>query len=92
MNMEKETKPGIKETFIPLMHYGDLICSGLWEAKAFFIALASLTGWPFLQWWAGQLEHVKWNGFHFYDMIFPLFLFIGGHLLSFFHGKEIPWN
>lgn len=25
-----------------------------------------------------QLEHVKWEGFHFYDMIFPLFLFIAG--------------
>ena len=43
-----------------------------------FIALASLTGWAPLQWWAGQLEHVPWHGFHFYDMIFPLFLFIAG--------------
>lgn len=25
-----------------------------------------------------QLEHVAWAGFHFYDLIFPLFLFIAG--------------
>jgi predicted acyltransferase len=43
-----------------------------------FIALAKLTGWPFLEWWAGQLKHVEWHGFRFYDMIFPLFLFIAG--------------
>jgi predicted acyltransferase len=27
---------------------------------------------------ATQLEHVPWEGFHFYDLIFPLFLFIVG--------------
>lgn len=43
-----------------------------------FIALAKLTGWPVLEWWAVQLRHVPWHGFHFEDMIFPLFLFIAG--------------
>ena len=46
--------------------------------EGIFIALASLTGWPFLQWWSSQLHHVQWDGFRFYDMIFPLFLFIAG--------------
>lgn len=27
---------------------------------------------------ADQLEHVPWDGFHFYDLIFPLFVFIMG--------------
>jgi predicted acyltransferase len=27
---------------------------------------------------ADQLEHVAWQGFHFYDMIFPLFVFLMG--------------
>src|SRR6516165_5351119 len=27
---------------------------------------------------ATQLEHVKWEGFRFYDLIFPLFLFVVG--------------
>src|SRR6188768_2421774 len=32
---------------------------------------------------ADQLEHVDWAGFHFYDMIFPLFVFIMGVSLVF---------
>jgi len=43
-----------------------------------FIALANLTDWPIFQWWAKQLHHVPWHGFHFLDLIFPLFLFIAG--------------
>lgn len=27
---------------------------------------------------AEQTRHVKWDGFHFYDLIFPLFMFISG--------------
>jgi predicted acyltransferase len=46
--------------------------------EALFIALGAATGLPWLQWWAEQMEHVPWHGFHFYDMIFPLFLFIAG--------------
>ncbi len=30
-----------------------------------------------------QLEHVEWAGFHFYDLIFPLFVFIVGVSLVF---------
>jgi len=46
--------------------------------ESVFAGLATLTGWPVFEWWAGQLEHVSWHGFRFYDMIFPLFLFIAG--------------
>ncbi|HRT88669.1 MAG TPA: DUF5009 domain-containing protein [Bacteroidales bacterium] len=46
--------------------------------ESIFIGLATLTGWPLFKWCAEQLEHVQWHGFHFYDMIFPLFLFIAG--------------
>jgi predicted acyltransferase len=54
-----------------------------------FLGLASLTGWPLFQWWAEQLEHVPWHGFHFYDMIFPLFLFIAGISFPFSLAKRI---
>lgn len=30
-----------------------------------------------------QMEHVSWEGFHFEDLIFPLFLFIVGVVLPF---------
>ncbi|HAM09875.1 MAG TPA: DUF5009 domain-containing protein, partial [Bacteroidales bacterium] len=30
-----------------------------------------------------QMTHVTWNGFHFYDLIFPLFMFISGIAIPF---------
>lgn len=57
----------------------------LWIAggEYLIVTLAALTGWPFLQWAAGQMDHVEWEGFRFYDMIFPLFLFIAGVSMPF---------
>lgn len=43
-----------------------------------FITLFALTGTPFALKMAEQLDHPAWSGFHFYDLIFPLFLFIMG--------------
>ena len=31
-----------------------------------------------VQFLATQLEHVEWEGFRFYDLIFPLFVFMAG--------------
>jgi predicted acyltransferase len=31
---------------------------------------------------SSQLEHVRWEGFHFYDLIFPLFVFLSGVSLA----------
>ncbi len=43
------------------------------------VALANLTGWNWMEVLATQAHHhVEWEGFHFYDMIFPLFMFISG--------------
>jgi len=38
---------------------------------------------------ANQLEHAEWEGFHFYDLIFPLFVFIVGVSLVFSLSKTI---
>ena len=51
--------------------------------EGIFHALAPLTGWSLFIWMSKQLGHVPWNGFHFYDMIFPLFLFIAGISMPF---------
>ena len=45
---------------------------GLWHG------LAKLTDWSVLNWWSVQMTHCEWDGFRFYDFIFPLFLFIAG--------------
>jgi predicted acyltransferase len=38
---------------------------------------------PFTRALAAQMEHCEWAGFHFYDLIFPLFVFIVGISLVF---------
>ena len=45
---------------------------------AIIIALAELTGWNWMEALATQQHHVEWEGFRFYDLIFPLFMFISG--------------
>jgi predicted acyltransferase len=47
-------------------------------------ALAIAIGkWLGLAWLVHHMEHVEWEGFVFYDLIFPLFLFIVGVVLPF---------
>lgn len=41
-------------------------------------ALATATGWPILEMAAAQTEHPEWNGFLFWDLIFPTFMFVAG--------------
>jgi predicted acyltransferase len=50
---------------------------------ALVTAWANWTEWPNRAKITEQLEHVPWEGFHFYDLIFPLFLFIVGVVIPF---------
>jgi predicted acyltransferase len=47
-------------------------------AESLFAALFIVTGWPILAVFAEQMEHAVWHGFHAYDLIFPLFIFLSG--------------
>ncbi len=47
-------------------------------ADALVRALDRMGDNPLTQFLATQLSHVDWAGFHFYDLIFPLFVFIAG--------------
>ncbi|MGN6616570.1 MAG: acyltransferase family protein [Ilyomonas sp.] len=58
-------------------------------ADAIFHNLANATGSPFWGAIANQLEHPAWNGFHFYDLIFPLFLFMAGVATPYSVGREL---
>jgi predicted acyltransferase len=49
----------------------------------FFAAMLGLTSWSWAPALQEQLEHVEWEGFRFYDLIFPLFLFVVGCSLPF---------
>ncbi|WP_152268688.1 acyltransferase family protein [Agriterribacter humi] len=50
---------------------------------AFILRLKGTTGLSWIDWTADQLTHPAWNGFTFYDFIFPLFLFTAGIALSY---------
>ncbi len=52
-------------------------------------ALSKVSNDPVTQGLAGQLQHVAWAGFHFYDLIFPLFVFIVGVSITFSLGRTI---
>ena len=54
---------------------------------ALFRAIARVSNWKYASFMDEQLEHVPWEGFHFYDLIFPLFLFLVGAVLPFSLGK-----
>ncbi len=53
-----------------------------WITGGGFLAtiVAQRTGWT---WLGDQMHHVKWEGFQFYDLIFPLFMFIAGVAIPF---------
>ncbi len=52
-------------------------------------SLAKITGTPFMEAMSNQLVHPDWHGFSFYDLIFPLFLFLAGVATPYSIGKEI---
>lgn len=47
-------------------------------ADSLFGRLSKVTESPFFEAIAVQLTHPEWHGFQFYDLIFPLFLFMAG--------------
>ena len=54
-----------------------------------FHGMAKATGSPFWSAIANQFTHPDWNGFHLYDLIFPLFLFMAGVSTPFSVGREL---
>lgn len=58
-------------------------------AEEIFHTLAKSTGSPFWGTIANQFTHPDWNGFHLYDLIFPLFLFVAGVATPYSVGREL---
>lgn len=50
---------------------------------ALALAILSKSSFSWAPTLAEQLEHVEWEGFRFYDLIFPLFLFLVGCVLPY---------
>ena len=51
--------------------------------------LAKASNLPFFNTLAIQMEHQQWEGFHFYDLIMPLFLFMVGMSIPFSLSKRL---
>ncbi|MCW8125319.1 transmembrane glucosamine N-acetyltransferase NagX [Microbulbifer halophilus] len=50
--------------------------------EALFPPLLALSGWSVFAFGHSQMQHTEWNGFTFYDLIFPLFIFLSGVTLG----------
>jgi predicted acyltransferase len=55
----------------------------------FLVLMESRTDWVWLDWVGAQLKHPAWDGFTFYDFVFPLFLFIAGVSIPFSLNKGL---
>ncbi|MDB4901809.1 MAG: hypothetical protein JWQ63_1090 [Mucilaginibacter sp.] len=58
-------------------------------AEEIFHGMAHATNSPFWNALSLQFTHPDWNGFHVYDLIFPLFLFMAGVSTPFSVGREL---
>ncbi len=58
-------------------------------AEEIFHSLFRATGSSFWGSLSEEFTHPAWNGFHFYDLIFPLFLFIAGVATPYSTGREL---
>jgi len=52
-------------------------------------ALAKGTGSEFLNRLMVQFDHVRWEGFHAWDLVMPLFLFVVGVVMPFSFGRRL---
>ncbi|MBE7215609.1 DUF5009 domain-containing protein [Shewanella benthica] len=50
--------------------------------EALFAGLLTWSSWQGWKWADAQMHHSQWNGFTFYDLIFPLFIFLSGVALG----------
>jgi predicted acyltransferase len=58
-------------------------------AEGIFHSMAKITDSPFWMALSVQFEHLQWHGFHAYDLIFPLFLFIAGVATPYSIGSQL---
>ncbi|QGY46150.1 DUF5009 domain-containing protein [Maribellus comscasis] len=65
----------------------DLFCLVFFQPV--FRALARAVDLPFTNWLATKFQHVQWEGFVFWDIIMPLFMFMAGASMPFAFAKYL---
>lgn len=56
--------------------------------EVFVWSMVDHTDWKIFELIESELEHPRWNGFTFYDLVFPLFMFMAGVSFPFSMGKR----
>ena len=65
----------------------DLFCLVFFQPV--FMSLVRVLNWGPTNWLATQFEHVAWDGFVFWDIIMPLFMFMAGASMPFAFAKYL---
>ena len=65
----------------------DLFCLVFFQPV--FMQLARAMDWPFTNWLVTKFDHVPWEGFVFWDIIMPLFMFMAGVSMPFAFAKHL---
>jgi len=86
---EYEKQPSLKDRLTSIDALRGFDMFWIIGGGAAFSALNKIFNSPLTAFIAGQLDHVHWEGFHFEDLIFPLFLFVVGAVLPFSVLKRI---
>lgn len=81
--MTTDTKPKTKERLHSLDTLRGFDMFWIIGGGALIGKLAEATKWPWMEVLGHQMHHAEWIGFHFEDLIFPLFMFISGVAIPF---------
>ena len=87
--MPDETKPAPPARLMSLDALRGFDMFWIMGGDGLAYALGQVGHNPVTNFLADQLEHAEWAGFHFYDLIFPLFVFIVGVSLVFSLGRNL---
>jgi len=78
-----------KERLISLDALRGFVMFWIMSGEHIIHALAKAAPIPVFIWMSSQLHHAEWNGITFYDMIFPVFLFVAGVSMPYSFEKKM---
>nr|WP_258405007.1 DUF5009 domain-containing protein [Shewanella psychrotolerans] len=82
LKMEASLKKSVKPRLMSLDALRGFDMFWILGGEALFAGLLAWTGWQGWKIAAAQMQHSQWHGFTFYDLIFPLFIFLSGVALG----------
>lgn len=93
MTTETPTKP-TKKRLASLDALRGMDMFWILGGQSIFAALFVVTGWTGWKVFEAHTLHSEWHGFTFYDLIFPLFIFLSGVAMGLAPKRidHLPWN